>query len=148
MYRGVPLAARVATFDELVAEHAGDAAIDVARGAWAEALAAPPHRDAPTWVHGDLHPGNVLVDDGELVGVLDFNDLNAGDPATDVAACWLLFEPGDAAHALDAYGGADDALRARSRGWVALFALLYLSIGHEGHAGFTEAGRDALRRIA
>jgi aminoglycoside phosphotransferase (APT) family kinase protein len=147
-YRGVPIAARAATFDELAVEHADDGAIDVARRVWADARAAPPHRDAPTWVHGDLHPGNVLVDGGELVGVLDFNDLNAGDPATDVAACWLLFEPEDAAVALDAYGGVDEALRARSRGWVVLFALLYLSIGREGHAGFTEVGRAALRRMA
>ncbi len=145
--RGVPLAVRAATFDELVVEHAGDAAIEVARRSFDQALAAPPHCDAPSWVHGDLHPGNVLVEEGELVGVLDFNDLNAGDPATDLSACWLFFEPEHVDVALDAYGGLDDALRARSRGWVALFALLYLSIGREGHAGFTEVGRAALRRL-
>jgi aminoglycoside phosphotransferase (APT) family kinase protein len=145
--RGVPLAERTATFDELVVEHADDPSIDVARRTWSEALDAPPHHAAPTWVHGDLHPGNVLVDNGALVAVLDFNDLSGGDPATDLAACWLFFEPEQALAAIDAYGGVDPALDARARGWVVLFALLYLSIGHEGHAGFTQVGRDALRRM-
>ena len=95
-WRGIPVAARADTFDELVVEHEGDPSLDVARRAWTAALDAPPHDAAPTWVHGDLHPGNVLVDaDGGLVAVLDFNDLNAGDPATDLAACWLLLEPED-----------------------------------------------------
>jgi aminoglycoside phosphotransferase (APT) family kinase protein len=147
-WRGVSIATRSDTFDELAIEHERDEAVHVAVRAWSEALAAPPHAGAPLWVHGDLHPGNVLVADGELVGVLDFNDLNAGDPATDVAACWLLLEPEHTALALAAYGGVDDALRDRARGWVALFALLYLSIGREDHRGFTAVGRDALRRLA
>jgi aminoglycoside phosphotransferase (APT) family kinase protein len=145
--RGVPLTERVTTFDELVVEHAGDPSIEVARRTFADALDAPLHCAAATWVHGDLHPGNVLVHDGALVAVLDFNDLNGGDPATDVAACWLFFEPSAAEAALAAYGGVDAALRARARGWVVLFALLYLSIGLEGHSGFTQVGRDALRRM-
>jgi len=33
----------------------------------------------PLWLHGDLHPGNVLVSDGCLSGVIDFGDLTSGD---------------------------------------------------------------------
>lgn len=147
--RGVPLAARAGTFDELVVELAGDTALDAAKRSWELGLGAPNYEGAPRWVHGDLHPGNVVVgEDGSLAGVLDFNDLNAGDPATDVAACWLFFDPPDVAAALERYGRADPDLVARAKGWVALFSLLYLSIAREGHAGFERVGRDALRRVA
>ena len=31
---------------------------------WEQALAAQPWSHAPVWVHGDILPSNVLVDDG------------------------------------------------------------------------------------
>lgn len=37
-----------------------------------------------TLVHGDLHPGHVLVDDGHrVVGLIDWSEAHVGDPATD-----------------------------------------------------------------
>jgi Ser/Thr protein kinase RdoA (MazF antagonist) len=29
------------------------------------------------WLHGDLHPANILVDDGQVSGVIDFGDIAA-----------------------------------------------------------------------
>jgi hypothetical protein len=52
-----------------------------ARHVWAQAVAAPAWEDAPVWLHGDLHPANVIVSDGTLSGVIDFGELCAGDPA-------------------------------------------------------------------
>ena len=49
-----------------------------------------PGRCAAVWIHGDLHPGNLLVRDGRLSGVLDFGDVTAGDPATDLSVGWML----------------------------------------------------------
>jgi len=150
-FRGVPLAARAATFTELVAEL--DTSLDTScdtdavRRTWARALDAPPHRGPATWVHGDLHPGNLLVDRGDLVGVLDFNDLTAGDRATDLSSLWLLFEAPHAGAALDAYGGADPDLVARAKGWAVLFSLLFVSIGRDGRADYAAVGRDGLRRV-
>jgi aminoglycoside phosphotransferase (APT) family kinase protein len=41
---------------------------------WNEALGAP--LDVPpTWLHGDLHPRNVLVEDGIVSGVIDWGDI-------------------------------------------------------------------------
>src|SRR5262249_31823307 len=44
--------------------------------------------------HGDLIPGNVLVCDGRLAGVLDVGDLGPADPALDLVGAWHLLEDG------------------------------------------------------
>jgi aminoglycoside phosphotransferase (APT) family kinase protein len=62
------------------------------RAIWHDALAAPGWAGPPLWLHGDLHPANVLTENGNLCGVVDFGDLCAGDPAGDLAACWILLD--------------------------------------------------------
>lgn len=42
----------------------------------------------PRLVHADLGPWNVLVDRGEITGVIDWTDIRVGDPAIDLA--WPL----------------------------------------------------------
>ena len=45
------------------------------------------------WLHGDLHPANLLLTpSGSLAAVIDFGDITAGDPATDLATAWLTFD--------------------------------------------------------
>jgi len=144
--RGVALSARTTTFKELLVELRGDLDEGAVRRTWMIALEAHAPSGPPSWVHGDLHPGNVLVRDGDVVGVIDFNDLNGGDPATDLSAAWLFFEPEHLDALLDAYGGADPALVARARGWALLFSMLFVSIGREGRPGYGVVGRDGLRR--
>jgi aminoglycoside phosphotransferase (APT) family kinase protein len=40
-------------------------------------------------VHGDLHPGHLLLDEaGAVSGVLDWTEAHLGDPATDLAMCF------------------------------------------------------------
>ena len=50
------------------------------------------------WLHADPHPANLLVGaDGRLAALIDFGDLTSGDPATDLAAAWMVFDaPGRA----------------------------------------------------
>jgi aminoglycoside phosphotransferase (APT) family kinase protein len=40
-------------------------------------------------LHGDFWPGNLLWNDGELVGVLDWEEAEIGDPLVDVAVSRL-----------------------------------------------------------
>jgi aminoglycoside phosphotransferase (APT) family kinase protein len=42
--------------------------------------------------HGDLIPGNVLVADGRLAGVLDVGGLGPADPALELVSAWHLLE--------------------------------------------------------
>ncbi|PWV80723.1 aminoglycoside phosphotransferase family protein [Nocardia neocaledoniensis] len=130
-----------------------DLAADV-RAVWDEAVAADEWRGRPVWVHGDLHPANVVVADGTLAGVVDFGDLFAGDPAWDLAAAWVLLPAGTAARFFDAYARADDAAIRRARGLAALKSLFLMLMGQNGDRGLPggkphwgPVGRAALERV-
>ncbi|WP_280267446.1 aminoglycoside phosphotransferase family protein [Nocardia wallacei] len=131
----------------------GDLAADV-RAVWADAVAAPAWDGPPVWVHGDLHPANVVVADGTLAGVVDFGDMFAGDPAWDLAAAWVLLPAGTAARFFDTYARADAAAIRRARGLAALKSLFLMLMGHNGDRGLPggkphwgPAGRAALDRV-
>ena len=47
-----------------------DIAADV-RAVWDDAVAAHAWEGPPVWVHGDLHPANVVVSNGTLSGIVD-----------------------------------------------------------------------------
>jgi aminoglycoside phosphotransferase (APT) family kinase protein len=152
--RGIPLQGLEEGFDEwLTVVASSDVAADVRR-TWEQAVAAHPWEDAPVWIHGDLHPANVVVSDGTLSGVIDFGEVCAGDPATDLAAAWLLLPDGAVARFFDAYASADDATILRARGWAVLRALGLIGIGQAWEQGLPggkrtwgPAGWAALERI-
>lgn len=68
---------------------------------WDAGVAAEEHRGQRLWLHGDPHPHNVVVGiahpegpgqpDHGLRAIVDFGDLTAGDPASDLAVAWLHF---------------------------------------------------------
>ncbi|MFZ1308605.1 MAG: phosphotransferase [Candidatus Microthrix parvicella] len=92
----------------------------VIRAIWDDAVAAPRWAGQSLWLHGDLHPANVLTSDGDLRGVVDFGDLCAGDPAFDLAACWILLPDHEAIEHFRAACplAADKATWRRARGWA------------------------------
>jgi aminoglycoside phosphotransferase (APT) family kinase protein len=90
-------------------------------------VASAPWSGPPLWLHGDLHTANLLVDDGALSAVIDFGDITGGDPATDLAVAWMLFEPDDRVTFRQACGTSDDDTWRRARGWALHFALAYLA---------------------
>ncbi|WP_116949065.1 aminoglycoside phosphotransferase family protein [Jiangella endophytica] len=130
------------------------AVASAARAVWDDAVSAPAWAGPRTWLHGDLHPANVTVAGGTLAGVLDFGELCAGDPATDLAAAWTLLPAGASGRFFQAYGCADDATIRRARGWAVRTALGLIGIGRAGDQGLPggkptwgPAGRSALDRV-
>lgn len=144
-FRGVPLAARLLRNAEALVGHPRAATLQ----AELVALARLPGPPGPAlWVHGDLHPRNVLVRDGGLAGLLDFGDLHAGDRAVDLGGLWLLLPVAQREHVRRALA-LDDATWARARGWaLVLGALLWHIGGREDDAGFVELGRRGLDEAA
>ncbi|WP_158894878.1 aminoglycoside phosphotransferase family protein [Amycolatopsis anabasis] len=146
--RGIPLTEMPDEFTSAL-----EVAADDAREIWEKAVAAPAWHGAPTWLHGDLHPANVIVREGTLSGVIDFGEMCAGDPASDLSAAWILLPAGTASRFFDIYENADEATIARARGWAVLRALHLIIIGRNGRLGlpggkptWEPAGRAALER--
>jgi aminoglycoside phosphotransferase (APT) family kinase protein len=137
--RGVPLSSRDHTVRERLA------GFDPALGAiWADAVAADPWTHPAVWLHGDLHPANLLVSAGaepQIRAVIDFGDLSSGDPATDLAAAWLFFDPAGRAVFRRSLDHFDTATWRRARGWAVALATAavfgsardspMIAIGHE-----------------
>jgi len=92
---------------------------------WDEALARAWNSD-PVWVHGDVAPANLLVEDGRLVAVIDFGCSGVGDPACDLAIAWTAFE-GEGRAAFRTGLPDDPGLWARARGWTLWKALITLA---------------------
>jgi aminoglycoside phosphotransferase (APT) family kinase protein len=91
------------------------------RKLWAD-LRELPHNAADVMNHTDLIPGNVLVADGRLTGILDVGGLGPADPALDLVAAWHLLEDGPR-QALRDDLGCDDLEWARGRAWALIQAL-------------------------
>ncbi|WP_419940573.1 aminoglycoside phosphotransferase family protein [Candidatus Palauibacter sp.] len=122
--------------------------------AWRRAVAAPTDR-ARRWLHGDLHPSNLIVRGGILTGVIDWGDLAAGDVATDLAAVWMLFEDRHARSACLASYGAPEALVVRAMGWAIFFGSAFGALPTPAGDAAAAPGRPpdkvaaaALRRLA
>ncbi len=113
---------------------------------WHAALDAPIDA-APGWLHGDLHARNILVENGRISGIIDWGDITAGDPATDLSVVWMLF--GSAAvrqQALEAYGPVSAATLVRARGWALAFGLILLDSGMVDNPRNAALGAQTLRR--
>ena len=147
--RGVPLAHRAAVVEDRLRRLESRTSIVTGSvwKAWRHALEAPWEGDA-TWIHGDLHARNVLVDDGSISGVIDWGDIASGDKATDLAAIWMLL-PGAASRrrAMEAYPDGSEKLWARARGWAVSFGALLLDTGLEDHPRHARMGEATLRRV-
>ncbi|PKP80622.1 MAG: phosphotransferase [Alphaproteobacteria bacterium HGW-Alphaproteobacteria-18] len=127
-WRGVPLAARAPQFDAALAR-LPRVNSDWAARLWSQALGAGTN-SAPVWLHGDVHPGNVLVTDGGISGIIDWGLCGVGDGACDLLSAWTMFEAG----ARDVFRqsmGVSDAQWLRGAGWALSMAVIYLPYAYE-----------------
>jgi aminoglycoside phosphotransferase (APT) family kinase protein len=123
--RGVQLAMRDASTREAIAALHGMIDVHAVTAVWEWALRAPVWHGPPVWVHGDLLPGNLLVEQGRLSAVIDFGGLGLGDPACDLMVAWGLFS-GESRAAFREALSVDDATWARGRGHALSWALIFI----------------------
>lgn len=126
-YRGIPLAERTERLHINLDQVRDIVDADAVIARWDRLVATPPWAGPPLWLHGDLHPNNILVVEGEISGVIDFGDICGGDPATDLAVAWSLLRPEARPVLRAAAGDVDDDTWARAQGWALVLALAYLA---------------------
>lgn len=124
-HRGVPLSTRDTETRAAIAALRGLVDVDAITAAWESALAAPPPRGSPTWIHGDLQPANLVVANGRISGVIDFGGLAVGDPACDLMVAWTTLDQ-DAREVFRDLLAVDNADWARGRGWALSFGVIAL----------------------
>lgn len=149
-YRGVPLRERADQIVERIRRLERESTLlndDVVR-IYQAALDAPVDVE-PTWLHGDLHGGNLLVDDdGTISGVIDWGDMTRGDRATDLATIWMNLSDRKAReNAMRACNDVSDATWVRAKGWAVFFGVTLGTSGLSGDARHAVMARRTLERI-
>ena len=136
-WRGVPLATRT----KRVLEHVRrlDGLVDgvAVLKLWEQVVSTPSWPGPPLWIHGNLHPGNLVMSGSRLSAVIDFGDLAAGDPATDLSVAWMLPPPARSiffASAGGPFNATDNDTWRRARGWALALGLAYLASSRDDEA--------------
>lgn len=145
-YRSVPLGARQPPLALLRdagwnggrrrLERVWDAAVEAAADA------------EPTWVHGDVHVRNLLVSHGDLVAIIDWGDLCAGDRAVDLSVLHTSLAPGLERAFADGYGPLDAATAARARGWAIVFSTIVWISRRRDDRAWARLAHASLTRLA
>lgn len=146
--RGVPLRTREEQVKRRLACGLVPHAREVER-LWCTLSALPPWEGPALWLHGDLHPANLVSQGGALAAVIDFGDLTAGDPATDLAAAWLVFDREGRRcfmEYLDARRAISTGTWQRARGWALAMATAMLAHSDDNPA-FLQLGQDVLAQV-
>ena len=132
LLRGVPLQTRNVVLRQRLERYLGPGKMELIR-VWENALEAKAYVGPRLWLHGDLHPHNVVVtpeslrEKLRLAAVIDFGDLTAGDPAGDLASGWLFFGAAGLQEFRVITGANalyDAGIWDRARGWALSYSLL------------------------
>ena len=152
VYRTTLASRREAFEKHLAIVVAADPAFDRSRATrmWVAAEDVPVWDGPPLWLHGDLHPANLIVDDGRLAAVIDFGDLTSGDPAVDLGVAWMLWSATTRSAFRAAVDAAsrwtDEAVWQRARGW-ALALGMALSAHSDDNPPMHALGRRAVDEV-
>jgi aminoglycoside phosphotransferase (APT) family kinase protein len=96
--------------------------------------------------HGALIPGNVLVKDGRLTGVLDVGGLGPADPALDLVCAWHLLDR-EPRRTLRQALDCDDLEWARGQAWAFEQAMGVVWYYATSNPTMSDMGRRTLDRI-
>ncbi|MCO1594264.1 aminoglycoside phosphotransferase family protein [Micromonospora sp. RHAY321] len=146
-YRGGPLQAWDDPASTYFDDCRADDTLDVAtlERLWRTALALPEPSGPHVWLHGDLRPTNILVQDGKLHAVIDFGALSVGFPDAEHAPVWDL--PPQARRAYWDALSLDEATWTRARAWAIAVGVSGVSYYRHTYPAFVAECRARLQAI-
>ena len=144
--RGGPLAPRDDAVRRAILALAGRIDTRAAIRSWEAALRAPAWNGPPTWLHGDLMPGNLLFVERRLSAVIDFSVLGVGDPAADLMVAWWLLTA-ETRPQFRATLAVDEASWTRGRGWALSCALIALPYYWDTNPPFASYARRTIAEV-
>ncbi|OKI26751.1 aminoglycoside phosphotransferase family protein [Streptomyces sp. CB03911] len=115
------------------------------RQLWKGALALPEPSGRQVWLHGDLKPSNLLVQQGRLHAVIDFGGLSVGFPDAEHSPLWDL-PPAARQTYWDALS-LDDVTWLRARAWAIAVAVSGVSYYWDTYPLFAAECLARLRSI-
>ncbi|MGM9470375.1 aminoglycoside phosphotransferase family protein [Pseudarthrobacter sp. YS3] len=119
--------------------------VDRLRALWAEFRSLP--KVAPeVMTHGDLIPGNLLVEDDRLVGVLDGGGFAPADPSLDLVAAWHMLDD-ERRSVLRSELACGDVEWWRGAAWAFQQAMGLVWYYRETNPGMSTIGKTTLARI-
>ncbi len=144
--RGVPLEKQDAETRKALRQLEGMVDVPAVTALWGKALKIPPWSKPPVWVHGDLSPGNLLIQNGRLSAVIDFGNLGIGDPACDLLIAWNLL-PAQLRQSFRMELGVDDATWERGKGWALSIAIIALPYYKDTNPVLANNARHVMQEI-
>ena len=144
--RGKPLLSQDEWVRAALVELEGIIDTEAATAEWDAALEVPDWSGPPVWLQGDLLPGNLLVQDGRVSGVLDFSLVGVGDPACDLIVAWALL-PSEERESLRGELDVDADTWARGRGWALSIALVALPYYRDTNPSFAATARHLIAEV-
>jgi aminoglycoside phosphotransferase (APT) family kinase protein len=93
---------------------------------WEKLLNTPCWNQSPVWMHGDLLPGNILIQNNRLSAVIDFADVGLGDPACDLIVAWSMLNSSSRAIFRNHLVNIDEHTWQRGKGWALSIAVIIL----------------------
>jgi aminoglycoside phosphotransferase (APT) family kinase protein len=144
--RGLPLATQDLDVRKALAQLSGIIDTQAARKIWEECLQIAAWSKQPVLLHGDLLPTNLLVQDGRLSAVIDFDSLGIGDPACDLIVAWSLLTR-ESREVFRATLDVDDATWMRGKGWALSIALIIIPYYQHSNPVLTAIAHRMLNEI-
>ena len=145
-YRGHGLAGRDADAHRAIEQLPADFDQGALKRVWESCHSAPVWNGDPAWFHSDLHSGNLLARDGDLVAAIDFEGCSVGDPSSDLIAAWWLFDSSSRITFREAINPDEPSWR-RGKGWALFMAVAAIPYYGETNPGFTDMARQAIDEI-
>lgn len=145
--RGVPLIEMDSETKQAIKALEADMDTKPLASLWDNLSNTPNWNKPPVWIHGDLLPGNIIIQDNRLRAIIDFSDVGLGDPACDLIVAWSLLNAHSRAIFRKHLANIDDHTWERGKGWALSIALIILPYYKNTNPVLTSVARRIIEQL-